>query len=149
VWQYYRATGDDDFCLRVGAEILLDTARFWASRAVAEADGRRHIRHVIGPDEYHEDVDDNAFTNVLARWNIARALEPAELYQRVGPMKPARFDRSWRPANAKRRQARWIGYLNRVELDETRPLACFAGIWNNWTSVRKVREGPTTSSRSS
>lgn len=75
VWRYWRATGDDDFFLRAGAEILLDTARFWASRAVAEADGGRHIRHVIGPDEYHEDVDDNAFTNVMARWNIARALE--------------------------------------------------------------------------
>jgi trehalose/maltose hydrolase-like predicted phosphorylase len=79
VWQYWRATGDDDFFLRAGAEILLETARFWASRAVAEADGRRHIRHVIGPDEYHEDVDDNAFTNVLARWNIARALEAMDI----------------------------------------------------------------------
>src|SRR6516164_7917944 len=79
VWQYWRATGDDDFFLRAGAEILLETARFWASRAVAQADGRRHIRHVIGPDEYHEDVDDNAFTNVMARWNIARALEAMDL----------------------------------------------------------------------
>jgi trehalose/maltose hydrolase-like predicted phosphorylase len=79
VWHYWRATGDDDFFLEAGAEILLDTARFWASRAVVEADGRRHIRHVIGPDEYHEDVDDNAFTNVMARWNIARALEAIDL----------------------------------------------------------------------
>jgi trehalose/maltose hydrolase-like predicted phosphorylase len=53
VWQYWRATGDDDFFLCAGAEILLETARFWASRAVPESDGRRHIRHVIGPDEYH------------------------------------------------------------------------------------------------
>ncbi|MBV8684044.1 MAG: HAD-IA family hydrolase [Caulobacteraceae bacterium] len=75
VWQYWRATGDDDFFLDAGAEILLETARFWASRAEPEADGLRHIRHVIGPDEYHEDVDDNAFTNVMARWNIARGLD--------------------------------------------------------------------------
>jgi trehalose/maltose hydrolase-like predicted phosphorylase len=75
VWQYWRVTGDDDFFRRAGAEILLETARFWASRAVAEDDGKRHIRHVIGPDEYHEDVDDNAFTNLMARWNIGRALE--------------------------------------------------------------------------
>ncbi len=79
VWQYWRATGDDDFFLRAGAEIVLDTARFWASRAKAESDGQRHIRHVIGPDEYHEDVDDNAFTNVMARWNLARGLETMEL----------------------------------------------------------------------
>ncbi len=75
VWQYWRATGDVAFLLEAGAEILLETARFWASRAKLEADGRRHIRGVIGPDEYHEGVDDNAYTNILARWNIARALE--------------------------------------------------------------------------
>ena len=78
-------TGDDDFFLRAGAEILLETARFWASRAVAEADGKRHIRHVIGPDEYHEDVDDNAFTNVMARWNISRALEAMDLLRARWP----------------------------------------------------------------
>jgi trehalose/maltose hydrolase-like predicted phosphorylase len=79
VWQYWRSTCDNDFFLSFGAEILFETARFWASRAVPEADGKRHIRHVIGPDEYHEDVDDNAFTNVMARWNIARALEAMDL----------------------------------------------------------------------
>jgi trehalose/maltose hydrolase-like predicted phosphorylase len=85
VWQYWRATGDDSFFLDAGAEILLETARFWASRAAPEADGKRHIRHVIGPDEYHEDVDDNAFTNVMARWNIARGLEALELLQAQWP----------------------------------------------------------------
>jgi trehalose/maltose hydrolase-like predicted phosphorylase len=85
VWQYWRFTADDDFFLRAGAEIVLDTARFWASRAVAEADGKRHIRHVIGPDEYHEDVDDNAFTNVMARWNIARGLETIDVLREHSP----------------------------------------------------------------
>jgi trehalose/maltose hydrolase-like predicted phosphorylase len=89
VWHYWRATGDDDFFLSAGAEILLDTARFWASRAVAEEDGKRHIRHVIGPDEYHEDVDDNAFTNVMARWNIARALEALDLLRALWPDRAA------------------------------------------------------------
>jgi len=89
VWQYWRATGDDDFFLRAGAEILLDTARFWASRAIAESDGRRHIRHVVGPDEYHEDVDDNAFTNMMARWNIACALEVMELLRARWPDRAA------------------------------------------------------------
>jgi trehalose/maltose hydrolase-like predicted phosphorylase len=78
LWHYWRATGDDGFFLGAGAEMLLETARFWASRAVPEKNGKRHIRHVIGPDEYHEDVDDNAFTNVMARWTIARALEAVD-----------------------------------------------------------------------
>lgn len=89
VWRYWRATEDDDFFLAAGAEIVLETARFWASRAVPEADGRRHIRRVIGPDEYHEGVDDNAFTNVMARWNIARGLETVEVLNARGPERAA------------------------------------------------------------
>ncbi len=85
VWQYWSFTRDDDFLLQAGAEILFDTARFWASRAVPESDGKRHIRHVIGPDEYHEDVDDNAFTNVMARWNILRALEAMDILRERWP----------------------------------------------------------------
>ncbi|NEX92498.1 glycoside hydrolase family 65 protein [Caulobacter sp. 17J65-9] len=89
VWRYWRATDDDDFFVSAGAEIMLETARFWASRAVLEADGKRHMRHVIGPDEYHEDVDDNAFTNEMARWNIACALDALELLQARWPEQAA------------------------------------------------------------
>jgi kojibiose phosphorylase len=81
IWQYYQATDDVPFLLAAGAEIILDTARFWSSRAVLEADGQYHIRGVIGPDEYHEGVDDNAYTNGMARWNVERGLEIAALLQ--------------------------------------------------------------------
>lgn len=87
VWRYWTATGDEDFLREAGAEILFETARFWVGRAVLEPDGRRHIRGVIGPDEYHESVDDNAFTNLMARWNIHRALETAELLRRDWPQR--------------------------------------------------------------
>jgi trehalose/maltose hydrolase-like predicted phosphorylase len=78
VWQYWTATRDEAFLMTEGAEILIETARFWASRVQRESDGY-HIRHVIGPDEYHEDVDDNVYTNAMARWNIERGLETAAL----------------------------------------------------------------------
>ncbi len=85
VWQYWQATGDDAFLRDAGAEIILETGRFWASRAQPEADGRYHIRGVIGPDEYHEDIDDSAYTNVMARWNIYRALDVAALLRQRWP----------------------------------------------------------------
>ena len=85
VWQYWQATGDEGFLLDAGAEILLETGRFWSSRAQPEADGYCHIRGVIGPDEYHEQIDDNAFTNVMARWNIRRALDVAACCASAGP----------------------------------------------------------------
>ncbi|MGE5164055.1 MAG: glycoside hydrolase family 65 protein [Sphingobacteriales bacterium] len=79
VWNYWHATGDDQFLVEVGAEILIETARFWASRAQREEDGCYHIRGVIGPDEYHETVDDNAYTNGMAQWNLEAAAEIANL----------------------------------------------------------------------
>ena len=85
VWQYWLATGDEIFLREAGAEILFETARFWSSRAKADADGHWHIRCVIGPDEYHESIDDNAFTNVMARWNIRRALDTSAFLRERWP----------------------------------------------------------------
>ena len=85
VWQYWQATQDESFLRAAGAEILLETARFWASRVELGPDGRGHIRGVIGPDEYHETIDDNAYTNVLARWNIRRGLDAAALLEECWP----------------------------------------------------------------
>jgi trehalose/maltose hydrolase-like predicted phosphorylase len=85
VWRYWEATDDEAFLREAGAEILIETARFWVSRATLESDGARHIRGVIGPDEYHEHIDDNAFTNVMARWNLSRAVEAATLLRTRWP----------------------------------------------------------------
>lgn len=89
VWNYWRATGDDRFLLDAGADILIETARFWTSRAERENDDRYHIRGVIGPDEYHESVDDNAYTNGMAQWNLEIAAEIANLLSE-------RFPEPWR-----------------------------------------------------
>ena len=83
VWEYWKATADDAFMAAMGVEMMLETARFWASRADVDAYGRYHVRLVVGPDEYHEGVDDNAYTNVLARWNIVRAAEALRWLERV------------------------------------------------------------------
>ena len=60
---------------RCGYELILDTAKFWASRLEEGEDGMLHINDVVGPDEYKEHVDDNAFTNHMAAWNIRKAIE--------------------------------------------------------------------------
>ncbi|MFB7618802.1 glycoside hydrolase family 65 protein [Kitasatospora sp. NPDC056181] len=84
IWQYYQATNDLDFLAGAGAEMLLEIARFWASAASYDpARERWSIRGVLGPDEYHDaypwatgpGLDDNAYTNVLASWVLARAFD--------------------------------------------------------------------------
>jgi trehalose/maltose hydrolase-like predicted phosphorylase len=63
---------------RLMMPLLLETARYWASRCRLDDDGRAHIDDVTGPDEYHERVDDNAYTNVMARWNLRAAADAAD-----------------------------------------------------------------------
>lgn len=90
VIQYWRVTGDDAFMRDYGAEIVLDTARFWASRARWNEDrGRYDVLDVIGPDEYHEHVDNNAYTNGMARWNLEAALEVLAWLRKTAPQKAA------------------------------------------------------------
>lgn len=82
VLQYWHATGDDNWMLDHGAEILFETARFWLSRAKYRS-GKFHVEKVVGPDEYHHSVDDNTYTNWLVRYNLVGALDVAEWLRRT------------------------------------------------------------------
>lgn len=74
-WHYWQYTGDDAWMRDYGAEILLDTAKFWASCVVWNQERQCYeINNVIGPDEYHEQVDNNAFTNAMVQWHLRSAL---------------------------------------------------------------------------
>jgi trehalose/maltose hydrolase-like predicted phosphorylase len=72
---YLDWTGDEAFAAGPARELFVETARYWASRIHVDDAGNAHIFGVIGPDEYHESVDDNAYTNVMARWNLRRGAE--------------------------------------------------------------------------
>ena len=73
-WTYAEWSGDEQFLSDgPGRDLLLETARYWASRIRVDRTGRGHLYGVMGPDEYHQVVDDNAFTNVMARWNLRTA----------------------------------------------------------------------------
>jgi kojibiose phosphorylase len=93
VHHYWQVTGDDEFMRSYGAEMILDTARFWGSRVEwDQARGVYEINDVIGPDEYHDHVDNNAFTNLLARWNLQTALEVLGWLREADPAKAAELE---------------------------------------------------------
>jgi len=71
--EYAAWTGDRAFLEAEGRDLVLETARYWAGRIRLDRAGAGHLYGVIGPDEYHEVVDDNAYTNVMARWHLRRA----------------------------------------------------------------------------
>jgi len=76
--RYATWTGDTALLAGPGRPLVVETARYWASRVESGDDGRGHVRGVIGADEYHEGVDDDVFTNVMARWNLLRAADLVE-----------------------------------------------------------------------
>lgn len=83
-WRYTHLTDDNIFRERHLFVLAVETARFWAGRAVYNVDeGRYEIRHVIGPDEYHEDVHNNAYTNLLASWNLRIAADQVDRMRRI------------------------------------------------------------------
>ncbi len=86
--RYWQVTSDDDWFVEKGAELVLDTAKFWGSRAEWNAEaGHYEYNDVIGPDEYHEHVDNNAFTNRMAQWNLQTALDVLEWLEAHAPEK--------------------------------------------------------------
>jgi kojibiose phosphorylase len=75
IWQYYVATGDWDFVVDYGAEIAFEVARFLFSHVYFKKDKIRYeFIRLLGPDEYHENVDNNAFTNYQAHFALDKAV---------------------------------------------------------------------------
>jgi len=85
-YYYYNMTHDERFLKEYGYEVLFESARFWASRV--EYNKRKKIyevKHVIGPDEFHIDVNNNAFTNMMAKWNLLVAYRMFQKLKKSDP----------------------------------------------------------------
>lgn len=118
-WQYYQITGDVDFMERYGYELLMDTAKFWASR-LNWSDEQKcyHINDIMGPDEYKEHIDNNAFTNYTAHWNIKKAME---YYHLLKADKPALFDKLNAKMQLDTTYAKWAEKVDKIYLPQPRP----------------------------
>ncbi|HWI04402.1 MAG TPA: glycoside hydrolase family 65 protein, partial [Acidimicrobiales bacterium] len=86
--RYVDVRGDEDFLVEAGAEMLVETARMWEDLGFYGQDGRFHIHGVTGPDEYTAVVNDNAYTNLMARLNLRYA---AETVRRLRAEHPVAF----------------------------------------------------------
>ncbi len=91
--QYVNATGDVGFLVRDGLAILVETARTYADLGFWRNNGERsfHIHGVTGPDEYTTVVNNNLFTNVMARYNLEQAVQWVEWTRRQEPQEFARL----------------------------------------------------------
>ena len=79
IFNYYRFTGDYSYIPEMGLEVLIGIARFWHQRAnYSEKKKKYVILGVTGPNEYENNVNNNWYTNYLAKWCIAYTLKQIE-----------------------------------------------------------------------
>lgn len=78
--KYVNATGDEEFLFNQGAEMLVETARMWYSLGFfsGRVGGQFCIHGVTGPDEYNTVVNNNTYTNLMARENLWDAVTTVE-----------------------------------------------------------------------
>lgn len=98
---YYEITGDRTLLEEGGARVMLECARFYLSRAGAHADSEKvDFADVIGPDEYHERVTNNAFTNQMILHTLQSAMALKDIFVDRAAWFQAllaelRYDRDW------------------------------------------------------
>jgi trehalose/maltose hydrolase-like predicted phosphorylase len=111
VLQYWRWTGDDEFLLNSGAEIVLDTAVFWGSR-VEERNGRYELTQQIGPDEYHENINNSVFVNRMAVWHLQQAFALLDWLKMHAPETCERLSQKLNISDS--RLAKWLDIIQRM-----------------------------------
>jgi alpha,alpha-trehalose phosphorylase len=100
VVRHVAATGDEDFEVDTGLELLVETARLWRSLGHHDHRGTFHIDGVTGPDEYSALADDNTYTNLMARGNLLAAADLVERHPKEAERLGADDEESasWRDA---------------------------------------------------
>lgn len=93
IFNYYRFTNDYSYIPEKGLEVLIGIARFWQQRATFSADKNQYvILGVTGPNEYENNINNNWYTNYIAKWCINYALENLE---KVSKEFASDFKRIW------------------------------------------------------
>ncbi len=147
VMDYWHVTGDDDFMARYGTEMMLSTAMFWVSRVEYNVTHNDYeITNVIGPDEWHEHVNNNAFTNYMAKNNIEKALIAWEWLQQHHPLKAQMLAHQFNLTEE--RFAHWhdvVAHLRIPQSPTTKLFEQFDGFFKLETLNQELYKGRTDS----
>jgi len=90
---YYQVSNDQEFMENFGLEILVETARMWISLGsyIPMKDNKFCFNTVCGPDEYKPGVNNNAYTNYMAKFNLDTAVKMAAIIKKEAPEKYKRL----------------------------------------------------------
>jgi maltose phosphorylase len=90
IYDYVKYTGDEDYALYTGIEVMIGIARFWKQRVNwSEDKGKYVMLGVTGPNEYENNVNNNWYTNYIACWCLQYA---STLLDQLQEKDPSHFD---------------------------------------------------------
>ena len=120
IYSYVNYTGDENYLIEYGFEVLCEISRFWASRVNCNSrTGKYMILGVTGPNEYENNVNNNWYTNIMASWNLLYTADIADL---LNEKYPDKFNALCRKLSLNRDEIKhWINISQKMYLpyDET------------------------------
>jgi hypothetical glycosyl hydrolase len=118
VWLYYTITDDQNFMDKCGYEIIFETATFWSSRFEWDSTKNLYvIKDIMGPDEYKVYVNNNAYTNYMAHWNIQKAIE---CYNILKKKNSTSFNHLVTSLNIQKKYEQWNEIIDKIYLPKPR-----------------------------
>lgn len=117
IYNYTRYTGDTEYVTHDGFDVLVGIARFWADRVhFSKRKGMYMIHGVTGPNEYENNVNNNWYTNILAKWCLDYANEVAD---------KVADDKTKELALTSEERAKWHEIADNMYLPEDKELGIF------------------------
>lgn len=125
IYNYVNYTGDSNYLIKHGLEVLMGISRFWAQRVHYSQDKKQYVMlGVTGPNEYENNVNNNWYTNYIARWTMQYTLEVIDFVKSKSPEKYMAIVDKW---NFKEHQeiADWREKIVKMYLPEDKQLGVF------------------------
>lgn len=114
IYDYIRYTGDTDYLLPKGFEVLLGISRFWSQRVNWSEDKQKYVMlGVTGPNEYENNVSNNFHTNRIAQWTLKYTLEVIQILQSQHPKAYAQLKSKW-SFEEEKETTRWKDIIEKI-----------------------------------
>lgn len=125
IYDYVKYTGDSAYLAEYGLEVLIAISRFWAQRVHWSDWRQKFVMHgVTGPNEYENNVNNNWYTNYIARWCLEYTLDSLSKVQQSDPGAYARvIEKTGFETYAEKQQ--WEGIIDQMYLPEHEQLGIF------------------------
>jgi maltose phosphorylase len=125
IYNYVNYTGDNAHLAEYGLEVLMGISRFWAQRVSYSQEKKQYVMlGVTGPNEYENNINNNWYTNYIARWTLKYTLEVIEFVKQDYPEKFEKIVQKWE-FSEKEETAKWLEIIHQLYLPEDKKLKVF------------------------